>query len=693
MKTEVLTPPSVEDLWLPPISNEVYVRAVSAYLADGEQNNTLRPHQDVIFHDTEKFLANGHRKGYVTSPTGTGKTVVFVELCKAFIGAEEIIGRKPRILVVEPTRDLVHQTLGATKEKGFGKFAEDLNLATYFSDSKAADRENFNEADVVLTTYDSFSLLARRFETREPTDQERQHNLTRALKNILKPSRDLDKDLFGQLDAVEYAVKTYKQVSTGQTLLGTFDIIIFDEAHNLLGESMGNLVDSIDASRTLLIGFTASPNANEIKRLDKHLPVKIHDLTFKEAVEMGLLAPIATIAVNSQAELRSDFLFTKEGDYQEGSLDYLARNSPRNELVVAISKVLVENGFPNLISCLPGQEALQARVIAGDLKDAGVAAAAVYGSVPTSVRNRYYKMFENGQLDVLTHIKILTEGYDSERAKASIEAAPTRSQIRKKQRIGRVVRPGNIALVVELADKHDPFNPPLTIADIIQGADMKNGEIYGAHSPEQQERVTNVLKALSKITTLPESIPADYSRLYDTLAEYQKIVNGRVRSSKAGHYSVSERLSPIYDGLNDEVAKKIWETHGQSPDIVLGRQGFNIKILFNVNETLRMLREVPECPIDRAYREDGELWMSAEGLVIGFKNKFPGIDADMIEERIKELGDLVEWRPLKDRIPNRFKNRANNYEVYKAYRVDDETIQMLNKQMEDYIALMAMVKR
>lgn len=112
-----LMKPHSESLILPEETRRIitpaeYAESINTYLADGEQNQTLRPHQNTAFSDIGKAIGEGATKLYVTSPTGTGKTVLFVELSKAINGAKHSIGRTPRILVVEPTIQLVHQTLG-----------------------------------------------------------------------------------------------------------------------------------------------------------------------------------------------------------------------------------------------------------------------------------------------------------------------------------------------------------------------------------------------------------------------------------------------------------------------------------------------------------------------------------------------------------------------------------------------------
>lgn len=685
MSSETLARPEEE---LTPIELADYIAGIESYLADAADENVLKPHQDEVFHDIQSFLQDGGKKGYVTAPTGTGKTVIFVELSKALMEAARTAGRKPRILVVEPTKDLVHQTLGRTGEKGYGKFAADLQVASYFSDSTTEDREYLTQSDVVVTTYDSLSLMTRRQEMRDRTDEEKEAELYSLVDKAMDSREPGRPEWTGQLQQLEYMIKHMGKVATGRKLIDFFDVIILDEAHHVLGDTAASIVDEIGDDK-LVLGFTATPDANEKKRLDEHLPAKIHDLTFKEAISMELLAPIASVGLLSHTKVKGSDMFDKEGEYQEEKLAYLASATDRNRLITSAARSLVEHGFGTIIPCIPGQGARHAIMLADELQASGVSAAAVHGMMPSRERNRIYRRFEAGEIDVLTNIRILAEGWDSTRAKAIIEASPTRSLISKRQRVGRIVRPGDVAVVVDILDDYDKWNPPLHLADLLDGDELASGDVYGNVTGEQQQRVASLIKELGEFADLAEVIPADYSQAASALADYQEIVSGRVKSYKTGHYSVPEKISHLYKGLTDEIVSQLWQMKGKEPDVVLGRERYNLRMLFEVSEATQMLREIPESQKNRAYviANTDERWLAAEGFVIGFQNKYPQLDVRLMEERLKELGDTVDWRPLKQ--PHSTDGGGSQeFEVFKAYKADKKTIDLLERQLQDYFEIL-----
>ncbi|MEI9914175.1 MAG: DEAD/DEAH box helicase family protein [Candidatus Saccharibacteria bacterium] len=96
-----------------------------------EADTVLAEHQQEAFNATVDFYANDGKECYLKSPTASGKTVYFVTLAQKLIAAAPEGQPKPRVMVLEPTQDLVDQTVGSVdevtgKRRGFIGFAPDL---------------------------------------------------------------------------------------------------------------------------------------------------------------------------------------------------------------------------------------------------------------------------------------------------------------------------------------------------------------------------------------------------------------------------------------------------------------------------------------------------------------------------------------------------------------------------------------
>jgi superfamily II DNA or RNA helicase len=138
--------------------------------------SALREHQVSAFDKIVNFYREGGREGYVLHPTGTGKTVLFVELSKELIESSRAAGNPSRVIILVPKVDLVNQTVGSVdpetgKKRGFKGFAPEIDVRDVHgqvSDRERAD--NIQNGEVLVTTYDSFRGLVRRFVRAESKD-------------------------------------------------------------------------------------------------------------------------------------------------------------------------------------------------------------------------------------------------------------------------------------------------------------------------------------------------------------------------------------------------------------------------------------------------------------------------------------------------------------------------------------------
>ncbi len=127
------------------VSPEVVSQAVSSldkYIRNHYgrlTRRTLRERQITVVEDLRDTLRGGQTEGYITLPTGVGKTVLFTEVTEAF--NEE---RALETMIVVPTKILVDQTA-----ERFTQFAPDLDLGKLYTFAHDVTRP------VTITTYAS----------------------------------------------------------------------------------------------------------------------------------------------------------------------------------------------------------------------------------------------------------------------------------------------------------------------------------------------------------------------------------------------------------------------------------------------------------------------------------------------------------------------------------------------------------
>lgn len=381
----------------------------------GAVESKLRDHQHDVFEDIFKFLAepvidsvgNMQRRGYIELPTGSGKTAIFSTLVNVLSRSLPNTDKKLKALVLVPNLDLVSQTVGKDGQRGFSQFAPDMNVTEYHGLKKDLS------GDTVVMSYQS---------------------LTRA---------------------VEQGVITKQD----------FDLVICDEAHRALGDKTRKALEEI-ADDKLLLGLTASPEFKK-RHVNSLFVEKVHSLDLRETIEMGLLNSVRCFAITSEEEIET----LKYGEFSDEELAGLIENEWRNQKAVQFTKAFVEHGQSGIISCIPGQNTKHAADMAHAISQElvldkstaelrRIKAMAVSGN--SKDRQAIYDAFERGEIDVLTYVDVLTEGWDSTRAKFLINLRPTTSPVSAIQRLGRILRKSEdsteVATVIEFIDK---TNKPL----------------------------------------------------------------------------------------------------------------------------------------------------------------------------------------------------------------------------------------
>ena len=499
-----------------------YLHNLERYIADGKKADVLYDHQKAIINDTADFLRQGHRRGYIEAPTGTGKTVLFVALAEAFSYQAE---QPPKILVVTPTKDLVRQTLGGTKgDKGFAGFAPHMSVGTFYSDTPTGMRSL--DAQVTITTYTSLAKLAA---TPVTTRDEAGKTHTK-LVNLVEEH---------------------------------FDIIFLDEGHKALGANSRRIIADISPS-TLIIGFTATPDYHATRSLENLLPQLIHRLDLKEAIKLDMLSPIIPVALPApEAGAAREFLLGTAGEYEYKSLRSLIHDSARNKMVVDIAAQLIQAGNTPIIACIPGEMMEHPHLIAELLAAQYVTdtngvprpirVSAVTSSITAAKRQQLYAQLEAGELDALTYIDVLTEGWDSQRANVIINARPTRSLVSARQRTGRILRvkqSGRPALAIDIIDTTASNTAPqVSLADIFTLDSIASGSPIGALSPEFTTAMQASISALTATYGSVDTIVNTYTQYAEMLETLPQLTRGQASIKQDGKVRTFVAASRLFTRL------------------------------------------------------------------------------------------------------------------------------------------------
>jgi hypothetical protein len=205
-------------------------------------------------------LKANHREGYYEIPTGVGKTALFIAIIGCYLRATENIPDAPRVLIHEPTTDLVIQTA-----QSFADFMPDVARRMQADDDcgREIDWANSqidihytrrhgaeNKPKVLITTYQGQAA-----DQRKPPE-----------KRIHNPA--------------------------------DFGLVIHDEAHYLTGPKFGPAaVDKFKGA--IQLGVTATPEYSTDKTVANKLGHRYYHLPLNTAIERGDLCHVRPIVLKT----------------------------------------------------------------------------------------------------------------------------------------------------------------------------------------------------------------------------------------------------------------------------------------------------------------------------------------------------------------------------------------------------------
>jgi superfamily II DNA or RNA helicase len=576
-----------------------YLRNLEQYIADGNKADVLYEHQKAIINDTATFLRSGTGRGYIEAPTGTGKTVLFVTLAEAFSYKTAI---PPKILVVTPTKDLVRQTLGGSRsDKGFAGFAPHISVGTFYSDTPNGMRGL--ESQVTITTYASLTKLAA------------------------TPITTID----------EAGVSHTKLVNVVNE---RFDIIFLDEGHKALGSGSREIIKNIKPE-ALIIGFTATPDYHASRGLESLLPSLIHRLDLKEAITLNMLSSVIPLAIPAPATTAQEFSIGALGEYENKSLKQLITNRNRNRMVVSIAAQLIQAGNTPIIACIPGDNMAHPNLIADMLSEQFVddeqgiprpiRVHAITSMISAATRQHIYGELEKGEIDALTYIDVLTEGWDSQRANVIINARPTRSLVSARQRTGRILRnkpDHRPALAIDIVDTIGSNTAPqVSMADIFTLESIVNGSAIGdvdsAHMASTNASIARLFKEYGAV----EKIRNNYTLYAEMLETLPHLTRGQASIKQNGTIKTFASAGRLFTRLN--VDSFALEQLKQGTDVRMVRRHHEAIEAYDEEQIQARIAALPDAVHTGMGLKVGDTsYISIYEIVNIINRKYPYVDAN-----------------------------------------------------------------
>lgn len=277
----------------------------------------------------------------------------------------------------------------------------------------------------------------------------------------------------------QVTVTTYQSliISCGGVRPEDIDLLILDEVHQSLTDVRIQAVGRF--ASPVKLGFTATPEYTQDKRVENLLNNEIHTVTLKEAVETGLLCSFSVYLAQTDADL-SSVKIDEDGDYNERELEEAVNIYSRNKSAVELYKKL-NSERPGLSKAITYCVSIKhAKDVARIFNEAGIPAKAVWSDQDPHERRKILEAYNRGDIKILTNVNVLTEGFDDPQAALCLNLRPTLSKVVAKQRGGRVLRldpdnPHKHAIVVDYLDRNENKRTlQVTFAQVAEGAQIIN---------------------------------------------------------------------------------------------------------------------------------------------------------------------------------------------------------------------------
>jgi len=216
-----------------------------------------------------------------------------------------------------------------------------------------------------------------------------------------------------------------------------FATIIVDEAHHARAETYMRTLEHFQAfepNGPCTLGCTATPERHDKLALGKVFQDIVYHASIPSMIRRGYLCDVRGLRVVAKVDLSK--VRVRGGDYVESELEQALVDANGVEVVVeSLQKFAADR---KSIIFVPGVQ--MAHQVAAALQEAGVAAAAIDGSMPLPERRELLAKLRSGELQAIANCMVLTEGFDEPSVNCIFVARPTRSRTLYVQMVGRGLR-------------------------------------------------------------------------------------------------------------------------------------------------------------------------------------------------------------------------------------------------------------
>jgi superfamily II DNA or RNA helicase len=214
-------------------------------------------------------------------------------------------------------------------------------------------------------------------------------------------------------------------------LLNDTKVHIFDESHIVTTNTISEIYKKIDPE--YIYGFSGTPfrDDNSDLQINGILGEQIIDVSASELIKLNLLAaPLIKFYTVPKMSVSDTYTAV----YKE----YIVENNIRNDLIVKLSKELLEKKYTPLVLF---KQIKHGEILLEKFQENNIKCAMLYGNDPLEKRNEVKEQLVKKEIDLILASTIFDIGLNLPELSALVLCGGGRSSIRTLQRVGRILRP------------------------------------------------------------------------------------------------------------------------------------------------------------------------------------------------------------------------------------------------------------
>ena len=188
----------------------------------------------------------------------------------------------------------------------------------------------------------------------------------------------------------------------------TLDLLVVDEAHHVAASSYRRIIDHARKRNPelALFGVTATPNRGDRKGLRPVFSNVADQITLGELIQSGHLVPPRTFVVDVGTQGALSGIRRSADDFDMAEVDAIMNRAPITEAVVRHWKERAGDR-KTVVFC---STVNHARNVTEAFRASGIDAVMVYGELSNNARTEALARFEQGNVQVVVNVAVLTEG-------------------------------------------------------------------------------------------------------------------------------------------------------------------------------------------------------------------------------------------------------------------------------------------